>query len=464
MVKLTTKLFGTSGIRGGITSKVTTNLAIDLGRALGTYLDGKGTVGVGTDARTSKEILKNAFIAGVVSTGTNIIDLYEAPMPTVASHSDVQGVTASVVITASHNPPTDNGFKFFVKGREFLRSEEIFLEERVSDKKFRIADWTDIGNISTWAIRRPYLKMVKDFVLSRGGKSDGMRVLVDSANGAAYNYTPSLLNDLGFAVTSVNSHPDGHFPGRPAEPSPKNLKGTMKMTAGSDFTVALCHDGDGDRLAVIDEDGQFIDQNRVIALFARDEVVRNGGGTVVVSIDTSSVIDEVVKEAGGTVVRAPLGSLQESFEVEGNEHIIFASEPWKPIFMKIGRWMDGIVGAVRFAQMVNDDGDGSCIKLMKSIPEYPILREHVTCPDSIKSKFLPRVKELLVPEITGVERVLEEDGVRIECSDATYVLVRVSGTEPKARLDVGAKTQASLEQVADKARNVMQQVLEELDG
>ncbi|MHA1928516.1 MAG: phosphoglucosamine mutase, partial [Candidatus Thorarchaeota archaeon] len=282
--------------------------------------------------------------------------------------------------------------------------------------------------------------------------------------GAAYNYTPTLLNDLGFSVTSVNSHPDGHFPGRPAEPSPKNLEGTMKMTAGSDFAVALCHDGDGDRLAVIDEDGRFIDQNRVIALFARDEVIRNGGGTVVVSIDTSSVIDEIVKEAGGTVVRAPLGSLQESFEVKGNEQIIFASEPWKPIFMKLGRWMDGIVGAVRFAQLVNDEGDGSCIKLMKSIPEYPILREHVTCPDSIKPKFLPRVKELLVPEITGVERVLEEDGVRIECSDATYVLVRVSGTEPKARLYVGAKTQTSLELVADKARKVMQQVLEELDG
>ncbi|MHA1636959.1 MAG: phosphoglucosamine mutase, partial [Candidatus Thorarchaeota archaeon] len=214
------KLFGTSGIRGGITSKVTTNLALDLGRALGTYLDGKGTVGVGTDARTSKEILKNAFIAGVVSTGTNIIDLHGAPMPTVASHSTMQGVTASVVITASHNPPTDNGFKFFVKGREFLRSEEIFLEGRVSDKKFRVADWTDIGNISNWAIRRPYLKMLKDFVLERGGKSDGVRVLVDSANGAAYNYTPTLLNDLGFSVTSVNSHPDGHFPGRPAEPSP----------------------------------------------------------------------------------------------------------------------------------------------------------------------------------------------------------------------------------------------------
>ncbi|MHA1577951.1 MAG: hypothetical protein ACTSU3_11380, partial [Candidatus Thorarchaeota archaeon] len=114
---MTNKLFGTSGIRGGITSKVTSNLALDLGRALGTFLDGEGTVGVGTDARTSKELLKNAFIAGVVSTGTDVIDLAGAPMPTVASHSFMDGITGSVVITASHNPPTDNGFKFFVGGR-----------------------------------------------------------------------------------------------------------------------------------------------------------------------------------------------------------------------------------------------------------------------------------------------------------------------------------------------------------
>jgi len=461
---LTSKLFGTSGIRGGITSKVTTELALDLGRALGTFLNGEGTIGVGTDARTSKDILKNAFIAGTVSTGTNIIDLGDAPMPTVASHSSMDGITGSVVITASHNPPTDNGFKFFVSGREYIRSEEIFLEDRVSDKKFKVADWRDIGTISNWAIRDTYLKMVKDFVLSRGGRSDGIRVLVDSANGAACNYTPSILNDLGFAVTTVNSHPDGHFPGRPAEPSPKNLGDTMKMIAESDFAVALCHDGDGDRLAVIDENGQFIDQNRVIALFARDEVLRRGEGTVVVSIDTSSVIDEVVKEAGGIVVRAPLGSLQESFVTQKDENIIFASEPWKPIFMELGQWMDGITGAVRFAQMVQETGEGSCIKLMQTVPEYPILRENVPCPDSIKPKFLPKVKELLVPEITGVEQILEDDGIRIECTDASYVLVRVSGTEPKARLYVGAKTQASLDRIADIARKVMKQVLDELHG
>ena len=218
MLKLT-KIFGTSGIRGGIVDKVTTNLALDLGRALGTFLEGKGTVGVGTDARTSRDMLSNVFISGIVSTGTNVVDLGGAPMPTMASHSTMPGISSSVVITASHNPPADNGFKFFVGGREYIRSEEIFLENRVADRQFIVADWSKIGKISHWDIRETYIQRVKKFVSERGGKADGVKVLVDTANGAACNYTPHILRDFGFKVTTMNSNPDGHFPGRPAEPA-----------------------------------------------------------------------------------------------------------------------------------------------------------------------------------------------------------------------------------------------------
>jgi phosphomannomutase len=454
------KLFGTSGIRGGIDSKVTVDLALGLGRGLGSLLKGRGTVGVGIDARTSREMLRGAFVSGVLSTGVDVIDLGIAPMPTVAYHSSATGVSASVIITASHNPPTDNGFKFFLSGREFIRSEEEFLEARISDREFIKADWQGIGQIRHLDIRNQYLNRVKEFTLSRGGISKGTKILVDAANGAATNYTPHLLRKLGFSVTTVNAHQDGHFPGRPAEPSPKNLKDTMKMTADSDFSAALCHDGDGDRLAVIDEDGKFLDQNRVIALFARDEVQRRGGGTVVVSIDTSSVIDEVVRAEGGEVVRAPLGSLQEVLAVRTDSSVVFASEPWKPIFAELGPWMDGVTGAARFAQMIDELGEGSCSKLMKSIPEYPILRDNIPCPDEIKPRFLPMIKKMLVPEISDIEQILEEDGIRIERKDGSYLLVRVSGTEPKARIYIGAKNQATLDKLAKLSMDIMKRAVE----
>ena len=459
---MTKKLFGTSGIRGSIIEKSTPDLALGLGRALGSFLDGKGVVGVGIDARTSREMLRSALIGGVLSTGTDVVDLGIAPMPTVASFSTIEGISYSVVITASHNPPRDNGFKFFNSGREFIRSEEEFLENSVHNKDYKVASWDKIGQLSKKDIKMDYLSKVKKFLLSRGGSSKGTKVLVDLANGAATDYTPELLGNLGFSVTTMNSHQDGHFPGRPAEPSPRNLGDAMKMAAASDFAVTMCHDGDGDRLAVIDEKGEFIDQNRVIAVFARDEVERKGGGIVLTSIDTSSVIDEIVNKAGGSVVRMPLGSLQEFLAGKKGKDVILASEPWKPIFTELGWWMDGITGAGRFAQLVDELGEGSCMKLMKTIPKYPILRDFVPCPDKIKQSFLPRVRDLLVPEITGVEQVLDVDGIRIENKDGSYVLVRVSGTEPKARVYVGAKTQQTLDKLAATAKKVMAQVLEEL--
>jgi phosphomannomutase len=459
---LAQKLFGTSGIRGSIIEKSTPDLALGLGRALGSFLNGEGIVGVGVDARTSREMLRSALVGGLLSTGVNVIDLGIAPMPTVAYYSTADGVSSSVIITASHNPPTDNGFKFFVSGREFIRSEEVFLENSVYNKDYRVASWDKIGQIYKKDIKIDYLSDVKEFLLGRGGLSKGTQVLVDLANGAATDYTPRLLADLGFSVTTMNSHQDGHFPGRPPEPSPRNLGDAMRMASESDFAVTMCHDGDGDRLAVIDEEGEFIDQNRVIAVFARDEVERKGGGIVLTSIDTSSVIDELVNSAGGSVVRMPLGSLQEFLASERGNDVILASEPWKPIFTELGWWMDGIAGAGRFAQLVDELGEGSCMKLMRTIPKYPILRDFVPCPDKIKQAFLPRVKELLVPEISGVEQVLEVDGIRIENKDGSYVLVRVSGTEPKARLYIGAKTQQTLDKLAETAKRVMAQVLEEL--
>jgi phosphomannomutase len=459
---MTGKLFGTSGIRGSIAEKVTTDLALNLGKALGTFLNGKGTVGIGTDARTSRKMLRNGIISGILSTGTNVVDLGIAPMPTVAYYSQIDGISASVIVTASHNPPTDNGFKFFTGGREFIRTEEIFLENCISERRYIAANWNSCGEIMYLDIRRQYLEYLKDFLLKRGKRSNGTKVMLDLANGAATEYTPNLLLKMGYTVTTMNSHQDGHFPGRPAEPSPENLVDAMKMAASSDFAVTMCHDGDGDRLAVIDEQGEFIDQNRVIALFAKDEVERKGGGIVVVSIDTSSVIDELVTKAGGQVTRMPLGSLQEFLASNKGKDVVFASEPWKPIFTEIGGWMDGIIGAARFAQLMDEKGNSSCMKLMESIPKYPILRDFVRCPDNIKQAFLPKVKELLVPELSGIDKILEVDGIRIECTDGSYVLVRVSGTEPKARVYIGAKKQSTVDKLAKLTEGVMNQVLEEL--
>ncbi|MEM2142172.1 MAG: phosphoglucosamine mutase [Candidatus Thorarchaeota archaeon] len=453
------RLFGTSGIRGGL-ERVSTELALDLGRSLGTSLSPGACVSIGTDARESGAMLLSAFVAGVQSAGVNVLLLGLVPMPLAAFYSTYPNISVSVMLTASHNPPSDNGFKFFRNGREFIRSEEILIEQVVREKSFRTAPWTMIGHTMQREAKDEYLHHLLDFLRSRGGVADGMRVVIDSANGAATNYTPSLLENLGFAVVTMNSHIDGWFPGRPPEPSPANLAETMDVARELGAGVTICHDGDGDRLAVIDERGQFVDQNRVIALFAKSELERVGGGKVVVSIDTSSVIDEIVNSCGGELVRVPLGSLQYEIARDTNHEIVFASEPWKPIFLESGGWMDGILGAARFAQLTYTDGNGKCTMLMRGIPEYPVLREQIHCPDELKSDFMKSVRTLLKSEVSNIDKVLEVDGIRIDRADGSYVLVRVSGTEPKARVYIGARTRETL----DKLRQISQRIMEQSLG
>ncbi len=343
-----------------------------------------------------------------------------------------------------------------------MRAEEERIEKCIRDKSVVTANWSGVGVVSQSSVRDAYVKRVLRFVLERGSQSEGMRVLIDAANGAASSYTPQMMRELGFSVVTINSHQDGYFPGRAPEPSPRNLGGTMRIIGDGEFSVGLCHDGDGDRLAVIDEAGQFVDQNRIIALLAQDEIEKHGRGTVVTSIDTSSVIDEVVEKSGGRVVRVPLGTLQEELRRDCEDRsIVFASEPWKPVFVELGMWMDGIAGAIRVAQLVETEGDGSCKRLLKRIPEYPILRDFVPCPDDLKACVMTRVRDKLLADIPGVSQVIENDGIRIDCDDGSYVLVRPSGTEPKVRMYIGARTEHALKRLKETTRWVVDNLLGE---
>jgi phosphomannomutase len=144
-----------------------------------------------------------------------------------------------------------------------------------------------------------------------------------------------------------------------------------------------------------------------------------------------------------------------------NRTIVFASEPWKPIFTASGGWMDGILGSARFAQLTYERGEGKCTRLMKDIPEYPMLREQILCPDELKAGFMSNVKRLLKSELTHIEQLLEVDGIRIDRSDGSYVLIRVSGTEPKARVYIGARSQQALDMLSSLSKDIMQRSLEQ---
>ena len=424
-------LFGTAGIRGRLWEKVTPELALKVGMALGTYKTGKAVVA--RDGRTSSVMLKNAMISGLLASGMEVLDADLIPTPALAWTTREHG-DAGVMITASHNPPTDNGIKVFNgDGTEFYTEQERELEGIIFSGNFKRVKWDKIKSVRPLDVIGDYIGAVLDFV----NHETNLKVLYDGANGSGSVLAPYLLREMGAKVISINAHVDGHFPGRKPEPRYENIAylGELVRTLGVDLAIA--QDGDADRIAVFDERGNYVEEDTLIALFAKHYVEENGGGTVVTSINTGSRIDEVVEKAGGKVVRVPLGQPHDGIK---RYNAIFAGEPWKLVHPKFGNWIDSFVTMALLIKMIDEVGRLS--RLISEIPVYYLRKENVPCPDEFKAEAVENARKELENALSGeIREVLTISGFRFNLKDGSWVLVRPSGTEPKVRVVVEGPTE-----------------------
>lgn len=436
------RLFGTCGIRGPIATKVTPELIFKLGLALANYIKG-GEIVVARDSRTSGEMLQHAAIAGLLAGGCDVINIGLVPTPCMAFTTRELGANAGVMLTASHNPSTDNGIKFHNKdGMEYLPEQELDIETLLFEKKLKRARWDSLGSVSFYpdAVSE-YMKAVRKAVKVK----PGFKVVVDCASGAASVVTPYLLRELGCEVTSLNSNPDGHFPGHPPEPQPWNLGDLMRTVKEVGADVGFAHDGDGDRIVAIDEQGEFIKHDSLIAIFAK-RAAEARKGTVITSVNTSVAIEDVVEKAGGRIVRTRLGNLH----AEMVKHdTIFAGEPGKLIFPEFGAWMDGIFGAGKILELMSTEGR-PLSEIAAEIPDYPMYRENFPCSDERKESLMRRMRKYLLKEVDQIRDVIDIDGLRVNRTNGSWLLVRVSGTEPKVRMVLEGRTEGE----ANKLRKI----------
>lgn len=446
------RLFGTAGIRGGLWEKVTPGLALEVGMALGTYKG--GTAVVARDGRTSSVMLKSALISGLLSAGMEVLDADLIPTPTLAWATRKYG-DAGVMITASHNPPTDNGIKVFNgDGTEFYVEQERELEGMIFSGNFKRAKWHEIKTVKPLDVIEDYIQAVLDFV----SHETNLKVLYDGANGSGSVLAPYLLKEMGAKVISINAHVDGHFPGRKPEPRYENIvyMGKLVRTLGVDLAIA--QDGDADRIAVFDEKGNYVDEDTVIALFAKHYVEEHGGGTVVTSINTGSRIDEVVEKAGGKVVRVPLGQPHDGIK---RYKAVFAGEPWKLVHPRFGNWIDSFVTMALLVKMIDENGPLS--KLVSEIPVYYLRKENVPCSDEIKAKVVENVRKKLEEALNGkIKEVLTISGFRFNLGDGSWVLVRPSGTEPKIRVVAEGPTEKRRDELFELAYRIVVKEVEKL--
>ncbi|WP_295600374.1 phosphoglucosamine mutase [uncultured Methanobrevibacter sp.] len=436
-MKLAKKLFGTSGIRGKIGSEVTCELALNVGKSLAYYLGNEGTVVIGYDTRTTNKMLDQAITAGLLESGVNVIKIGMVPTPLVGYATEKLNADAGIMLTASHNPSPYNGIKLWNKnGMAYTSAQESEIEEIYSNRDYISVTWDKIGKLSeNEEIKGQYIDDLVDMVNIK----PGLKVVVDCASGAGSEISPLVFRKAGCEVTTLNSQPDGFFPGRNPEPNAENLQTLMKTVVAIGADLGIAHDGDADRMITVDETGEISPFDSLLALISKEF-----DGDIVTTVDAGLCMDESVN---GKVYRTPVGDVNVA-EVIIEKDAAFGGEP-------SGTWLhpdfcmcpDGILSGLRMAELVSNKGKLS--ELLAEIPSYPNIREKITCSKEAKVKVMENMQDLLEEAFDDIAEVNSLDGVRLTFADDSWVLVRPSGTEDYIRITLESRDADRAEEIRE---------------
>jgi len=429
-------LFGTNGIRGLANKELTPEIAIKIGAAIGTFFK-RGTLAVGYDARTSGPMLAKAVIAGLNSTGCNVLLAGMAPTPTLQLAVKNHKVDGGVIITASHNPPEYNGIKvLWNDGIEVSHEQELEIEKIFFADKTNLAEWNAIGETRELpGVIDEYIKAIEKHVNSKAIAKKHYHVVVDGANSVGSLTSPRLLRELGCRVTTLNANIDGTFPGRPPEPRPENLAdaATVVKAVGADFGVA--YDGDADRSIFIDEKGEIHMGDTTFGLVEKHFLKTNKGEKIVTPVSSSTLIKDIADEYKGKIVWTKVGSvtvaqtmkkLKAKLGGEENGGIFYG--PHQPV-------RDGAMSTALILDIMAKTGQ-TLSELLNELPAYYLQKAKVECNDNLKEKALRKLIEQTKELETNTL-----DGVKIWFEDKSSILIRPSGTESIYRLYAEAKTE-----------------------
>ena len=415
-------LFGTSGIRR-LFDRDLLELALRTGLAVGSVCK---NVVVGGDTRTSTGAMKNAVAAGLLAASAKCEDAGVLPTPTLAGAA--RRFDAGVMITASHNSPEYNGIKLLnPDGSAFSPAQQKEIEKLILGESLKVAPWSEIGQSHGYprAIEEHIERIARDFP-----KALDVKVALDCGGGTASVITPHLLRRLGCEVLEINCPPtSGIFP-RPSEPTEANLGDLMKTVRESGVDVGIAHDGDADRMMAVDEKGRFISSDKLMVILAR----AIGAKDIVTTIDASMVIEEM----GFKVRRTRVGDNYVSEELKKGGD--FGGEPsgaW--VFPDVSLCPDGIYAAAQIASIASRN---KLSKLAGGIPAYPILRGSIASDGVAVSALASRLESLKPVSVD------KSDGFKLDFKDG-WLLVRPSGTEPKIRLTVEARTETRVRELYD---------------
>jgi len=277
----TRKLFGTSGIRGVVNQDLSPDFCRRVALAIGTTLPPASTVCIATDTRISRDVIKEAITGGLLACSINVVDLGILPTPALALLTRESGFAAGIMVTASHNPPEFNGIKLFTENSlGYSQAQEAEIEKIYSEQKFRQGKRGTLEQAQD--MKQRYLSFIKG-KLSLPGFNHQLKVVVDPGNGAASKFASDIFVQMGLDVIPVNDEPNGLFPGRSPEPKADTFQGTVNFLRQHNADLAICFDGDADRVVFCDREG-FLGFNECIAFVSRLAAEESGKKSVRMAI------------------------------------------------------------------------------------------------------------------------------------------------------------------------------------
>lgn len=447
------RLFGTSGVRGIVHKDLTIDLLNDLGQAIASHLPPHSKVAIATDTRVSREIVKTTVVTGLLASGTSVIDLGILPTPALAFVTTDMGMDAGIMVTASHNPPEYNGIKLFnADGIGYSRQQEQEIESICARRSFRTGGAASLQPEP--GARQRYF----DYIMERLGTdcfSHKFRVVVDPGNGAAAGFARELFSLAGMEVLPINDTPDGSFPGRSPEPREDTLAGTYEFLKRHHAELAICFDGDADRVVFIDQQG-FIDFNQATTLVAAQAVKSSGKKRVATTVETGRLIDLALGHLGVEVVRGKVGDVPVAYLAREIDAAIGVEPVGVYIMPEAGFYPNSFLAALTLLKGIRDVAE--LRGFFTGVPQLFSGQKKVPCPNEAKSTLMQRVTEHAA--LFGSGSVNNTDGLRLEFEDS-WLLVRPSGTEPIIRIIAESPSEATTEGFLEKAFSVIQDLIRE---
>ena len=477
----TRRLFGTSGIRGVVDGN-SSDFYRQVALAIGATLPQASTVCIATDTRLSRDVVKEAVNSGLLSCGINIADLGILPTPALALLTRESGFAAGIMVTASHNPPEFNGIKLFTRDSlGYSRGEEEEIEKIFFGKQIRGVGMTkqsdEVGMEQSCGAgmgrqfregKRGALQgaegMKERYFSFINGKfspsqfNRGLKIVVDPGNGAASRFASDIFTQMGLNVIPINDEPDGLFPGRGPEPREDTLQGTVDLLRQHDADLAVCFDGDADRVVFCDKEG-FLGFNEPVAFISRLAIKNTGKKKIATTVETGTLLDLAVKDLGGEVVRGRVGDVAVAHLARELDAALGVEQVGVYIIPEAGYYPDSIFATLFLLSQITDAGE--IRQFLREIPRLFFEKAKISCPDELKEPVMTQAKErvhLLAPEGTAVN-INTLDGLRLELCDA-WMLVRASGTEPAIRVISESTCRTRTDELIRKGKELVQVLVE----